>query len=965
MWSALTPLAAGAALAIAPPAAAPTPLEEGWRRPPNEAKLRAYWWWLNGNVDRASITRDLEEMADKGFGGAIITDAGGAEQRGNDPVPAGPPFASPDWRALFLHALREADRLDLELSLSIQSGWNLGGPTVVAADAVKRIVWSEAVARGPGRVIVTLPRPEADPAYFRDLFVLAFPLEVPDGQDPARLVEWRAKALHDALRFAGPDGWFLTNSAPDTRALIEPGKDQPGEPRVQTKEVVNLTDRLSVGGTLEWDAPAGEWRVLRFVATLAERCRVSTHSEGGGGYAIDALDKGAFDRYWNAAVKPLLDAGGPLAGRSLRYLHTDSWEIDHFNWTPTLVEEFRARRGYDPLPYLPALTGRIVESRDVSTRFLNDYRKTLGDLAIDNHYRWFKQHAAGYGLGIHPESGGPHFTPIDAQRALGFGDVPMSEFWAASTQHRVLDIARFFVKQPASAAHTHGRRFVAAEGFTTVGPHWQETLWDNLKPSFDQACSEGLNRLFWHAFVSSPASMGVPGQQYFAGTHLNPLVTWWKRSRPFFDTINRTQWMLLQGLFVADVLYYYGDHVPNYARLRASDPARLGAGYDYDVISEEALLARVRVEDGRLVLPDGMSYRLLALPPHEAISLPVLRKLAELVEAGATVVGERPLRSSSLTGYPGSDAEVRALAAALWPGKAGKGRVLSGLTAREALQRDGVRPDFEARGAGGASGVNYVHRVAAGTEIYFVASRSAQPETIECTFRVNGKTPELWDPRSGETRLATAYRLVEGRTTVPIAFDPYGSVFVVFRKNAADHPATGAANARAYEVRQGVDGPWTVSFDPEWGGPAEVEFPELVSWTDRPEEGIRHYSGTATYRRTVTVPEAVRGRRLALDLGDVRELAEVRLNGRSLGVVWSPPFRVDLGDALRPGENAVEVDVVNFWPNRIIGDAALPEEKRRTRTNIRDLKPDTPLMRSGLLGPVRLVEALEATTALR
>jgi hypothetical protein len=188
---------------------------------------------------------------------------------------------------------------------------------------------------------------------------------------------------------------------------------------------------------------------------------------------------------------------------------------------------------------------------------------------------------------------------------------------------------------------------------------------------------------------------------------------------------------------------------------------------------------------------------------------------------------------------------------------------------------------------------------------------------------------------------------------------------VVFRKNAADHPATGAANARAYEVRQGVDGPWTVSFDPEWGGPAEVEFPELVSWTDRPEEGIRHYSGTATYRRTVTVPEAVRGRRLALDLGDVRELAEVRLNGRSLGVVWSPPFRVDLGDALRPGENAVEVDVVNFWPNRIIGDAALPEEKRRTRTNIRDLKPDTPLMRSGLLGPVRLVEALEATTALR
>jgi hypothetical protein len=954
-------LAACAALAVAPPAAAQTSLEEGWRRPPNEARLRAYWWWLNGNVDRAAITRDLEEMADKGFGGAILTDAGGAEQRGNDRVPAGPAFASPEWRALFLHALGEADRLGLELSLSIQSGWNLGGPTVVAFDAVKRVVWSEALASGPGRVRMTLKRPEADPAYFRDLFVVAFPLEVPDGQDPARLVEWRAKALHDALRFSGPDSWFLTNSAPDTRALIEHGMDQTGEPRVRTNQVVNLTGALRSDGTLDWSVPDGQWRVLRFAATLAEHCRVSTHSDGGGGYAIDALDKGAFDRYWIAVVKPLLDAAGPLAGRSLRYLHTDSWEIDHFNWTPTFLEEFRARRGYDPLPYLPALTGRIVESRDVSTRFLSDCRKTLGDLAIDNHYRWFKQYAAGYGLGIHPESGGPHFTPIDAQRALGFNDVPMSEFWAASTQHRVLDIARFFVKQPASAAHTYGRRYVAAEGFTTIGPHWQETLWDNLKPSFDLACTEGLNRVFWHAFVSSPASMGVPGQQYFAGTHMNPLVTWWKHSRAFFDYINRTQWMLMQGLFVADVLYYYGDHVPNYAQLRASDPARLGAGYDYDVITEEALLSRVGVEDRWLVLPDGMRYRLLALPPRETISLPVLRKLAELVEAGATVVGERPLRSGSLTGYPGGDAEVRALAEALWGGKTGRGRVLSGLTAREALRRDGVPPDFDVTGAGRAADLHYAHRVAGDTQIYFVANRSAQPETIECTFRVRGKAPELWDPVSGETRLATAYREAGGRATVPLAFDPYGSVFVVFRKDAEDHPATGAPNARAYQARQSVDGPWTVSFDPAWGGPAEVAFPELVSWTDRPEEGIRHYSGTATYRRTVSLPEALRRRHLALDLGEVRELAEVRVNGRSLGVVWSPPFRVDLGDALRPGDNTIEVDVVNFWPNRIIGDAALPEEKRRTRTNVRNLTSGTPLMRSGLLGPVRLVEVLEAT----
>ena len=941
-------------------AAEESTLDEGWSHPPNEAKLRAYWWWLNGNVDGEAITRDLEEMAAKGFGGAIVTDAGGAEQRDNGAVPAGPAFASPQWRELFLHALREADRLGLELSLNIQSGWNLGGPSVRPEDSVKRVVWSEALVAGPGPRRVTLPRPEGDPAWFRDLFVLAFPLEVPDGEDPARLTEWRAKALHEALRFSGPNGWFLTNSAPDTRALIEHAPDQPGDPDIRLDQVVDLTARMAEDGTLEWTVPPGQWRVLRFATTLAEHCRVSTHSDGGGGYAIDALDQGAFDRYWKEVVGPLLDAAGPLAGRSLRYLHTDSWEIDHFNWTPTLVEEFRARRGYDPVPYLPALTGRIVESRDVSTRFLNDYRKTLGDLAIDNHYRLFKEYAARYGLGIHPESGGPHFTPIDAQRSLGFNDVPMSEFWAASTQHRVLDIARFFVKQPASAAHTYGHRYVAAEGFTTIGPHWQETLWDNLKPAFDLASTEGLNRLVWHAFVCSPVSMGVPGQQYFAGTHLNPLVTWWSRSRPFFDYINRSQWMLMQGRFVADVLYYYGDHVPNYTQLRASDPTGLGAGYDYDVVTEEALLSRVRVEDGWLMLPDGMRYRLLALPPYETISLPVLRKVATLVEAGATVVGPRPLRSGSLTGYPGCDAEVTALTEALWGGETGGGHVLSGLTAREALQRAGVAPDFEAGGGSTAADLHYIHRRTDEAEIYFVANRSAQPETIDSTFRVDGKAPELWDPVSGETRRATTYRQAEGRTTVPIAFDPYGSVFVVFREKAADHPATGESNARSDRPLTRIAGPWTVSFDPVWGGPAEVPFPELVSWTDRPEEGIRHYSGTATYRTMLTVPDALRGRPLALDLGEVHELAEVRVNGRALGIAWSPPFRVDLGDALRPGDNAIEVDVVNFWPNRIIGDAGLPADERRTRTNVRNLRADTPLMRSGLIGPVRLVEVVES-----
>ena len=508
-------------------------LEVGWKEPPNEARLRAYWWWLNGNVDKAAITRDLEEMKAKGFGGAILCDAGGAEQRNNGRVPAGPVFFSDPWRELYRHALREADRLGLEISLSIQSGWNLGGPTVKAEDAVKKIVWSEATVAGPGPIKLKLEQPQIREGFYRDLFVVAFPIR-PDANEHKPLKNWKVKTLSEPIQFTGRNAWFLTNSAPDTSALFDEEPARPGEEDAKAGAVLDLSNRLDPNGTLVWDAPEGRWQVLRFGCTLADNCKVSTSSDGWRGYALDVLDAGAFRRYWDAIVEPLIADAGPLAGKTLRYLHTDSWEIDAFNWTPTLREEFKVRRGYDPLPYFPALTGRIVESRDISNRFLHDYRKTLGDLAVDNHYRLFRDWAARAGLGIHPESGGPHYTPVDAQRCLGMDTVPMSEFWSASPSHRTEDIGRFFVKQPASAAHTYGHAIVAAEAFTNIGLHWQESLWSNLKPAFDYACCEGLNRVVWHAFVCSPASMGVPGQQYFAGTHLNPLVTWWSRSKPFF-----------------------------------------------------------------------------------------------------------------------------------------------------------------------------------------------------------------------------------------------------------------------------------------------------------------------------------------------------------------------------------------------------------------------------------------------
>jgi hypothetical protein len=921
-------------------------LESVFSNPPKDARLRAYWWWLNGNVTKESITRDLEQMKAKGFGGALICDADGSSQDGNDRAPHGPTFFTPEWRELYKHTLREANRLGLEMSLNLQSGWNLGGPMVTADDAPKKLVWTETRATGGTNLSIKLAQAKGRDGYYRDLFVLAYRVNpaLPANRKP--LQNQQQKAMLDVLR---------PFSAPDSTPLFQEFAATPDEQDTRISDVIDLSKKMDSDGTLKWNAPAGQWQIIRFGCTLNDHCRVSTCSQGWDGYALDPFDAGAFKRYWNAVVDPLIDDAGPLAGKTLKYLHTDSWEVEVANWTPTLREEFKKRRGYDLLPWLPVIAGKIVNSRDESNRFLHDFRRTMGDLAIDNHFKLFKDWSHQRGLLMHPESGGPHAVPIDAQQCLGLNDAPMSEFWAWSWRHRVGDENRFFVKQPASAAHTYGRKLVLAEGFTTIGPHWQETLWDNLKPSFDHACTEGLNLLVWHAFVCSPASEGIPGQQYFAGTHLNPLVTWWEKSAPFFDYINRCQALLQQGLPVSDVAYYYGDHVPNFARLRKSDPAKLRSGYDYDVVTEEVILKRMKVKSGKLVLPDGVSYRLLVLPERTVISLPVLRKLQDLVEDGAIIVGPKPTASTGLKNFPDSDSKVKSIADKVWKHK----NVHGGKSAREVLLANNVKPDFEVlpspNGSGGAE-LSFIHRRDGEAELYFVASRSTNAVAADCAFRVTGKTPELWNALTGERTFATAYREQDGRTVVPLDFDPCGSWFVIFRESSAKHPARAQRNVASFNSLSELTGPWAVSFDPKWGGPESVQFDSLDDWTKRPEPGIKFYSGTAIYRKSFEIPTASMGTSVWLDLGEVREMAEVKVNGQSCGITWAPPFRVNISRALKPGPNQLEIEVVNFWPNRIIGDVPLPKEKRLTRTNIRKLTSENQMMRSGLFGPVRLIE---------
>jgi hypothetical protein len=368
-------------------------------------------------------------------------------------------------------------------------------------------------------------------------------------------------------------------------------------------------------------------------------------------------------------------------------------------------------------------------------------------------------------------------------------------------------------------------------------------------------------------------------------------------------------------------------------------------GYDCDTINTEVLLSRVSASNGRIVLPDGMSYRMLVLPNTDAMSLPVLKKVAELVKAGVTVVGSPPTRTPGLKGYPESDQQVKKLASKL--------KLVSSNNLQETLDKIGIQPDFTSADVP----LHYIHRRSDDADIYFVSNQENNSVKAQCGFRVSGKQPQIWNAVTGEIISATAFEIVEGRTVLPLEFAARGSLFVVFRKPIKPTKGTSTANFAKLTRIAELTGPWTVKFDPKWGGPESVVFEKLVDWTQREEPGIKFYSGKATYHKTFDLPKTAQGikNRLYLDLKRVRNVAQVRLNGKDLGVVWTSPWRVDITQAVKPTGNQLEIDVVNLWPNRLIGDAALPPEKRLTKTNVTKFKKNTPLLPSGLLGPVSVM----------
>lgn len=950
--------------------AAPEPssasLRAGFRSPPAQAKLRCYWWWLNGHTDKATITHDLEEMAAKGIGGALLVDAGGATQEGNGPVPDGPTFGSAAWVDLYTHALREADRLGLEITLNITSGWNLGGPDVTPEQSSKILTWTRTAVQGGGQVALRLAEPTVRNGFYREIAVLAYPLHHGSELRPLPGLRERSAAMEAGFSMPSSD-WMLTAGGKDGGSELNGPAAGPPRPMAPATadaaldEVVDVRRFVAADGLLSWDAPAGSWEVLRIGYTDSD-ARVSTASGAWQGRAIDYLSREAFNSYWDHTVEPLLRAAKPF--HSLKYLATDSWELGGTNWTSGFEAEFRKRRGYDPVRWLPVVAGRLVTSPDASARFLTDLRRTVADLVTENHYCAFQQRAEAHGLGIQAESGGPHGAPIDALETFRCSPMPQAEFWSVN-HHRATDVERFFVKEAASAANIYGRPLALAEGETSIGPQWSESLATDLKPTFDMAATEGLNRLVWHEFTSSPASSGLPGQEYFAGTHLNPKITWWQQSPAFFVYLNRVQYLLQQGTPVDDVLYFYGDNVPGFVRMKGDDPAKVLPGFDYDVTDEDALLHSLRITAGGAIEgASGVRWRALALPAQRRISLAAVQFVDRYLRAGGTVIGLPPTSESGL-GSEEERGEWARAAQEIWGAsctegtqrRLGAGRVLCTSSARRALLEMGVQPDVEispepagGRAARSDADFDYVHRRMGEREVYFVRNGSGRVSAHQVTFRARAAHVELWDAVTGDVTVARAVRAGDERTTVRIELPPFGSVFVMFSPEGTPDAAAVMREAGVQPVS--ADG-WQVRFQQGCGAPElPVSVHELTSWTGWPQPGVRYFAGSATYRAEVRAPERHGGEEVFLRFADVREIARVRVNGQDAGTVWAKPLEIRVDPWLREGSNSLEIEVTNLWPNRIIGDARPGSKESFTKTNIRSYSGDSPLLASGLIGPV-------------
>ena len=752
---------------------------------------------------------------------------------------------------------------------------------------------------------------------------------------------------------------------------------------VPANQVLNISDKMKSDGTIVWEVPQGKWTILRIGHTTTGKTN-HTSPKAGAGYECDRLSKEASTLHFNNLIGKLADESKDNVGKTFVSTHVDSWESGSQNWTPGFIAEFNKRRGYDPLPYLPVMTGQIIGNKEISERFLWDVRATISDLMLENYTDNMLDLAHQKGLKLSIE--GYRRCLTDEITYGGRADEPMAEFWAWPRYN-----FDYSCTQMASSAHVYGKKIVGAEAFTSgFDEAWQGHP-ANLKELGDWAFCEGINRLVIHRYAMQPYENIKPGMGMSAtGLHYERTQTWWEQSTAWHQYLSRCQYVLQQGMFVADMCLLTPEFLP---QQWFSPYERDSSTYKFDACSPEVVLTRMSVKDGLIMLPDGMNYKILVMPVTETMSPKLLRKIKELVADGATLVGAPPKKALGLTNYPESDKEVQQIVAELWgrcdgvtlkENRYGKGRVICGKSPEEVLSEMKVQRDFTS-----GEYLRFIHKQIDGAEVYFVANPKDSLVNTICQFRVQGMQPEIWYPMTGEVVKVTQYEAGDGYVKMPLSLEATGSVFVVFHpennvKNSVkklfpDGKITNEVKRTAPPVV--LSGPWEVHFIDGMGAPANTTFNELISWPEHADKNIQYYSGTAVYNKTMVISKEMIGKnkRLTLDLGKVAVMAEVIINGQNLGILWKNPFSIDITNAVKVGKNTVEIKVVNLWINRLIGDEQLPDPSELTAEGnlkswpewVLDGKPnptgrytfttwklwekEAPLVESGLIGPVNII----------
>ena len=1125
-----------------------------FKTPPKEARPQVWWHWMDGNVSKEGIRKDIEWMKRNGIGGFHQFDAGGVNMPRAAKVRL--PYLSDGWKDAFRFALNLADSLDMDVTIASAPGWSsTGGTWVKPEDAIKKLEWRSVDVSG-GKVSVKLPelynvvgpyqdfhtendRIDVKP-YGKDLYVIAVRRPYSDKtmnalgaqitkSDTLITVEFRksqtikaltlkSSAMGERPRHGAPvygnvlecseDGFrwrkvcgveptvlpYLTVDIPPTCARffrvrgrqleslelftvtkVNHSEELGGfgiihdfwkyhtpysKDAIRTSDIIDLTGKMTEDGKLECSLPAGRWRIYRFGWSITGKINHPASPEATG-LEVDKLDPDAWMRYFHTYVDLYKDAAdGMLGEKGIRYLLVDSYEAGPCTWTTKMAEEFKARRGYDLLPWLPVLTGEIIGSSRMSERFLWDWRRTIGELFCENYDR-IDEIVKEYGLaGRYTESheGGRAYTG-DGMDPKIKATIPMAAFWMENTPTgSTVPSAICDIRESASVSHIYGQPFVAAESFSVNGDEGRAYTYcpENMKYIADVGLSAGVNRFVIHESASQPNDKYLPGLQLFRyGQWLHRNETWGEYAWVLTDYLARSSALLQQGTYVADILLYYGEDL-NITALYGGDSfstlPKIPDGYNYDFANPTVLRTGLKVENGRLVTPSGAGYRVLWMDRNcEVMSLDILKKIKEFADSGVIICGKEPV---GCAGLKADDRAFSEIVDDIW--HSGRKNVFSG-NIGDCLRESGIGPDVlteiskatkpvetvygveaPANAPDSYGDFKYVHRTLAdSTQIYWVRNFSGKDSEVKFRFRDGGKFAAIFNPENGEVTDAVV-ETVDGRFSVSVPLLASDARFVVFSEKqqisvvdtvivgrldsaeggsgastgsateqndttaktigiatdpidtaakplgnetepidtaektlgsateqigTAEEPIDAKAETLNATAEAGVPviipvtSAWDVHFEQKNGGTADETFTELTSWTEKENPVVKYFSGTASYRTTVAIDSTLLARDagIFIDLGSVKNIADITVNGEPAGVLWKAPFRTgDICALLREGENSIEVKVTNVWRNRMIGDVQ-PGEKNPVTAIRRFYKADAPLLPSGLLGPVRII----------